>query len=196
MHRKIWRGGAITGVCLALITGGYALGEYRASHMSFEESAGGACSRLTGDRNDEEINAVAPAAQTFAVRESVLQRRGYYNGYCTATAGEDQILFVSVEFVGLQDFDAWNQKIGDGWVEQEGRRRLKVAGGGWTGRSEAAVFVPCTLSDPSSIDKDGGLSVLVRTNDDGDYREQVTTIVKRAARETSSSTGPCDVSAD
>lgn len=196
MHRRIGRVGAVTGACLALIAGGFAVGEYRGSHASFEESAGGACGRLTDDGNLDEMNVIAPTAQNFSVRESVLSSRGRYSGYCVVSAGGDEVLSIIVEFMELKSFDAWKQKMGDEWVPSEGRSRLHVAGGGWTGPSDAAVFVPCTLAYPSSIAEDGGLSVTVRTDDDADYQEQVTTIVKRAAKVAASSRGPCEAPTD
>ncbi|MDT0380064.1 hypothetical protein RM572_14980 [Streptomyces sp. DSM 42041] len=151
---------------------------------------------MTDDRNLDEMNVIAPTGQIFSVHESVLSSRGRYSGYCAVSAGGDQVLSIVVEFMALGSFDAWKKKMGDDWVPPQGRSRLNAAGGGWTGPSDAAVFVPCTLANPSSMARDGGISVTVRTNDDDNYQEQVTTIVERAAKVAASSSGPCVTSTD
>lgn len=188
-----WAAGAVAG--LLLFGGGYALGGLYGPQPTFAEADGAACGKLTSARNVDEVAALAPEAEVFSVQETVVDKPGYYSGLCTVTADGDQALYLLVEFTGSRDFAAWSENVAAEYVPEDERKKLDVAGGGWSAPQAAAVFVPCTLRDDDSGKERGGLSVIAQTNDGGEHRSDLATLAKRAAEEASSLSGPCQEAA-
>jgi hypothetical protein len=175
---------------LAMLAGGYALGAYLAPGPEFAEAVGSACRGLTHEDNAEAVSALAPSAEGYAVHESVREKPGYYSGLCTVEAEGDQVLYLTVEFTGYRSFDAWDAEVSGGFIPSDDRERLTAAGGGWSTPGAAAVYVPCTMTDGAEKKK-GGLSVRVKTDEDGGHRTQLADIAERAAEQAGSLGGPC-----
>ncbi|MFR9675333.1 hypothetical protein [Streptomyces sp. TR02-1] len=181
----------ISAAGLALIGGGYASGVYIGPDSRFGEVMGSACRDLTQEANAEDVDALAPAAEGYAVHESIMEKPGYYSGLCTVEAEGDQALYLSVEFTGYRSFEAWSDEVVDGFVPAADRQRLDIAGGGWSTPTVTAVYLPCRMSDGADT-KRGGLSVRAKANNEGDHRAELVAIAERAAEEAGSLSGPCD----
>lgn len=190
-QKKVWPWAVASVAGLALFGGGFASGAFLGPSPAFGEAVGSACRDLTQDPNTEEVEALAPSADGYAVHESITEKPAYYSGLCTVEAGGDQALYLSVEFTGHRDFEAWSDDVGGDFLPADNRERLDAAGGGWSTPRAVAVYVPCTMSDGAD-EKQGALSVRVKTNNDGDHRAELTAIAERAAEQGGSLGGPCD----
>lgn len=171
---------------LALLCGGYAAGVSTAPDPEFEETVGGACRGLTRERSVEQIGTLAPAADTYSVFESITERSTSYSGICVVDAGDVLALYLSVRFTPHRDRETWEEKFADRFLPSTGRER-EVSG--WSTPKEAAVYIPCSMSD-GKVRKQGGITVRARTESKGGHRATLYDLARKAAEAVTSGFPP------
>lgn len=183
---------AVVVFSFVLTAGGYALGKFHASGQGFREVAEDACDEVMHEDIATEVDQLTPKANTFSVQQAVTNSPGHYSSHCTVEAENVLSLVLTVEFTGFANFEEWSKEVQGGLIQDEGKERMSVAGGGWSTPSAVGVYVPCTISDTNEAgEARGGLSVRVMTHVEGDHRTELETIAKLAAKESASLSGPC-----